>query len=379
MKRFLIVAVLAILASCAPKNKEFKLTVTFTGDPEECSAFLTSDTLILKNYTKDKENECIYKSVIADNKAVFSGIVKTPEQYALLLGPDARRPFASLFLENAQITMNVKVNGSDDPSGERFTIEISGAPVQATLDSLDAAVPGNLRALVKEYYSTSDQDAKDSIIAIYEQLVSVKEEMRAEYVNAHPYSQIALMELLSNIEEISADSAKAKLEAFQALPEYSENHNIISALGTVKRLKALEPGAKAPDFTQNDPEGNPVNLYEFIKDYKVTMIDFWASWCSPCRHFNPTLIKIYEKYHKLGLGIIGVSLDAEKEAWVEAIKADKLTWSHVSDLQYWNNEVASLYMVKYIPQNIFVTSDGTIIKRQVKEDEIEALLDEYLK
>ena len=103
MKRLLIVAVLAILASCAPKNKEFKLTVTFTGDPEECSAFLTSDTLILKNYTKDKENECIYKSVIADNKAVFSGIVKTPEQYALLLGPDARRPFASLFLENAQI------------------------------------------------------------------------------------------------------------------------------------------------------------------------------------------------------------------------------------------------------------------------------------
>ena len=361
MKRFLIVAVLAILASCAPKNKEFKLTVTFTGDPEECSAFLTSDTLILKNYTKDKENECIYKSVIADNKAVFSGIVKTPEQYALLLGPDARRPFASLFLENAQITMNVKVNGSDDPSGERFTIEISGAPVQATLDSLDAAVPGNLSALVKEYYSTSDQNAKDSIMTIYEQLVAVKEEMRAEYVNAHPYSQIALMELLSNIEEISADSAKAKLEAFQALPEYSENHNIISALGTVKRLKALEPGAKAPDFTQNDPEGNPVNLYEFIKDYKVTMI------------------KIYEKYHKLGLGIIGVSLDAEKEAWTEAIKADKLTWSHVSDLQYWNNEVASLYMVKYIPQNIFVTSDGTIIKRQVKEDEIEALLDEYLK
>ena len=109
------------------------------------------------------------------------------------------------------------------------------------------------------------------------------------------------------------------------------------------------------------------------------MIDFWASWCSPCRHFNPTLIKIYEKYHKLGLGIIGVSLDAEKEAWTEAIKADKLTWSHVSDLQYWNNEVASLYMVKYIPQNIFITSDGTIIKRQVKEDEIEALLDEYLK
>ena len=269
MKRFLIVAVLAILASCAPKNKEFKLTVTFTGDPEECSAFLTSDTLILKNYTKDKENECIYKSVIADNKAVFSGIVKTPEQYALLLGPDARRPFASLFLENAQITMNVKVNESDDPSGERFTIEISGAPVQATLDSLDAAVPGNLRALVKEYYSTSDQDAKDSIMTIYEQLVAVKEEMRAEYVNAHPYSQIALMELLSNIEEISADSAKAKLEAFQALPEYSENHNIISALGTVKRLKALEPGAKAPDFTQNDPEGNPVNLYEFIKDYKA--------------------------------------------------------------------------------------------------------------
>ncbi|HIR95879.1 MAG TPA: TlpA family protein disulfide reductase, partial [Candidatus Coprenecus stercorigallinarum] len=102
-------------------------------------------------------------------------------------------------------------------------------------------------------------------------------------------------------------------------------------------------------------------------------------WCPPCRAFNPELVKIYKKYHKMGLEIVGVSLDRDHDAWLKGIKDDKLTWYHVSDLKYWQSEVGKLYNVNYIPQNTFVDAEGNIIGRKVAEDEIEAFLDEHLK
>ena len=109
------------------------------------------------------------------------------------------------------------------------------------------------------------------------------------------------------------------------------------------------------------------------------MRSFWASGCVPCRNFNPTLVKIYKKYHKLGVDIIGVSLDRDKDSWIEGIKEDGLTWTQVSDLKFWQSEVGQLYNVSFIPQNVFVDAEGNIIGRKVAEDDIEILLDEYLK
>ena len=108
------------------------------------------------------------------------------------------------------------------------------------------------------------------------------------------------------------------------------------------------------------------------------MIDFWAGWCGPCRNFNPTLLKIYNEYNKLGFEIYGVSLDRKKEDWVKAIEEDKLPWIHVSELKYWNGEGPKLYNVKYIPQNVFVDQEGRIIGRQLAEEEIVPLLKEHL-
>ena len=111
-----------------------------------------------------------------------------------------------------------------------------------------------------------------------------------------------------------------------------------------------------------------------LQAQKPVLIDFWASWCGPCRAFNPTLTKIYKEYKKKGFGIIGVSLDRDKDAWRKAIKDDKLDWVHVSDLGFWNNEVAKQYHVRYIPQSIFVDQEGKILKRQPSHEEIEELL-----
>ena len=108
------------------------------------------------------------------------------------------------------------------------------------------------------------------------------------------------------------------------------------------------------------------------------MLDFWASWCRPCRAFNPELIKIYKKYHKQGFEILGVSLDNSHDAWVKGIKDDKLTWPQVSDLKDWDNEAGVMYNVSSVPYNVFVDQNGTIVGRGIGKKEVAAFIEEFL-
>ncbi|NJK84446.1 MAG: TlpA family protein disulfide reductase, partial [Saprospiraceae bacterium] len=132
-------------------------------------------------------------------------------------------------------------------------------------------------------------------------------------------------------------------------------------------------GAEAPDFGQQTPEGNTVQLSD-LKG-QVVLIDFWASWCGPCRQENPNVVRMYNKYKDKGFEILGVSLDRTKDAWLRAIEADKLTWQHVSDLRGWTNEVAQLYGVTSIPHTVLVDAEGKIIARNLRGATLEAKLE----
>jgi thiol-disulfide isomerase/thioredoxin len=132
----------------------------------------------------------------------------------------------------------------------------------------------------------------------------------------------------------------------------------------------------APDFTMNDPNDNPISLSSFRGKY--VLIDFWASWCGPCRAENPTLVKAYEKYKGEKFEILGVSLDGEgaKEKWMKAIKDDGLTWPQISDLKYWKSEVVKLYGIQGIPLNFLIDPDGKIIGRSLRGAALEQKLSE---
>ena len=131
----------------------------------------------------------------------------------------------------------------------------------------------------------------------------------------------------------------------------------------IVKLKTVAIGQIAPDFTQNDTEGNPVKFSDIYAQNEVTLLDFWAAWCGPCRGENPNVVAAYNKYKEKNFTVLGVSLDKTKGPWVDAIKKDGLVWQQVSDLKGWSNAVAQLFGIQSIPQNFLLDPSGVVIDK----------------
>jgi peroxiredoxin len=135
-------------------------------------------------------------------------------------------------------------------------------------------------------------------------------------------------------------------------------------------------GTMAVDFTQNDTANRPVSLSSFKGKY--VLVDFWASWCRPCRIENPAVVAAYNEFKDKNFTVLGVSLDQSRDNWINAIHADNLTWSHVSDLKSWSNEVAQLYKIQGIPANMLLDPNGKIIARNLRGEDLHNKLKQLL-
>ena len=181
-----------------------------------------------------------------------------------------------------------------------------------------------------------------------------------------------------NRKDLSLPEKQAAL-AEQIPAEYKSNERIARFINSVEVAAKTAIGQKYIDFAMNSPEGKEVKLSDFISKNKYTLIDFWASWCGPCKAEMPNVIAAYKEFNKKGFGIVGVSLDNDETKWKEAIKSWGMTWPMMSDLKGWNCEGASLYGVRSIPATVLVNQEGTIIARNLRGEAIKEKLSELLK
>jgi peroxiredoxin len=257
-------------------------------------------------------------------------------------------------------------------------------PVVAFGDSIrqmrnDPAYRGNPRKLDTVIWETYHNDFMG-----YAFFLMYKVEL--DYVSAHPQSTSAPYFLAylfnSPLPKLPAGTFDSLMAAMPAAAQ-AEAKGIIAHIYQEDQARANEKkreaektavGSTAPDFTQNDVNGNAVSLSSLKGKY--VLLDFWASWCGPCRAENPNVVETYNTYKDKGFTVLGVSLDnaSTKDAWLAAIKKDGLTWTEVSDLAGWQNEAARLYDVKAIPQNFLIGPDGAIIARNLRGDDLKQKL-----
>ena len=145
----------------------------------------------------------------------------------------------------------------------------------------------------------------------------------------------------------------------------------------IKKTADLQIGKKAPNFKANSPDGKEISLHDNLG--KITIIDFWASWCGPCRKENPNVVKLYNKYKSKGLQIVGVSLDKDENSWKKAIEKDELSWIHLSNLKFWEDPIAKLYNISSIPATYILDENGTIIAKNLRGEDLENKIAELLK
>lgn len=365
MKKLIILfAVFALAVSCA---KESKFVVTGTIDGAE------EGQVLLQKRTPGGYS--VLDSAELENGTFrLEGFVEYPQMVTLSLKD--KRGGLNFFIENTEIT----INGHADSI---YQASVTGSKTQSEFETFRASSEEMNSELRKVYdrYRVARMEGNEELSASIEKEIDAIDarhvEMQKEFISNNPSSYISPVVLY----EISYSLESDELEAL--LNQLDTTLNKVEIVTDLKerlvQMKSVAIGQKAPDFTLNDVNGNPVSLYSKIGGAtKLLLVDFWAGWCGPCRQENPNVVKVWQAYNSKGFDVFGVSLDQSADEWKKAIEKDKLTWTHVSDLRYWNSAPAKMYAVRSIPANFLLDENGVIVAHNLRGAALEEKVKELL-
>ncbi len=296
------------------------------------------------------------------------GSVPEPGLYFIAMGKEQDR---YIFLENRPIQVSGTLK-------DIRSLKVEGSPANddfIAFNNVFSPIVAQLNYTAMGLQREADPGRRDSLLRSYEQVTGVLRQQTESFVGTHTASYVSpflLWQVRSMVPDVLwMESNFQKLDTSLARSEYGK---LLQEYITFSKIGAV--GTESIDFTQTDTSGKPVTLSSFRGKY--VLVDFWASWCRPCRIENPNVVKAFHRFKDKNFTVLGVSLDQKKEPWVQAIQADSLAWTHVSDLQYWNNAAAQLYRIQSIPGNMLIDPSGRIIAKDLRGEDLQRKLCELL-
>jgi peroxiredoxin len=366
MKNYLLLAV--IIGSCCLSCKQGKRqSFTLTGEIKGLS-----DRYIYLQMT-DGDSSKTDSAVVTNGHFVFNG--STAELSMSFLTTKQR--YVRVFLENSDIHIKGNMDSLQDA-------KITGSLSHATYDSLYTSLAGItdqgdslVSLLLGDAGSKLNAASRTALEANIETIREQKMERIHSFILKYPKSQVGVYEISEFVLRNYPVAGLEKL--FNSLDTAAQQSNAGKRLKKrIVTLAKTSVGQPILDFTQNDMSKKPVQFSQYNKG-KYVLLDFWASWCGPCRGENPNVLKAYQHFKDKGLAILGVSLDEDSSAWKKAVRDDQLPWKQVSDLKGWKNAVAVEYGIDGIPINFLVNPNGIIVAKDLRGMELEDKLAEFLK
>ncbi len=380
MKKIVFLIVLSsTLFSC---NKVPKGEYIISG---EAKGIPNGKMVVVKHQNEFGIVESVDSAKIKDGKFEIKGKVKEPSMFALFI-KDIQQPIPFI-LETGKIEVTVdkdsiwksEIGGTyNNDEFQKFNTKINS--VQKRLQAFQNK---NMQKFL-EAQKKNDNTTIEGLKKGYSDIQKEMEDYMTKYPNQNPDAYISLLLIQSQFNSPKFNLAEVKktfnkLEA--TLKATKIGKDIEGKLKAIENNNKIKPeatliGKMAPDFSAKTPQGTVVSLKQSLG--KITILDFWASWCGPCRKENPNMVALYNELHEKGLNIIGVSLDENLNQWNEAIAKDKITWTQVSNLKKWQDPIAKLYGVEQVPTTFILDASGMVIAKDLRGEELRAKIIQLL-
>ena len=374
IQRILLVFLLVLSFSCEKEMTTY--TVTGKIQDAEDGAKVKLQELV------NNRPVLVSETTIKDGKFEFTGSVEEEGmRFISMDGVVGNLPF---ILENANIDIEV----IDKTNLNRSILK--GTESNVLLNEYgtrlyDASVSNDkLNQAYIAAQKANDQEKMSAIIESFDSLKNAQNDFEIAFVKKNNQSLISVLAVERMMHSRNFKTITIKELFDQLSPELQESKTGQNITKFLEPMLATMEGAKAPNFEGPTPDGKTLVLNDITSQNKVTIVDFWAAWCAPCRKENPNLVKLYEKYHDKGLEIVGVSLDGNgrqqdpKAAWMKAIEDDGLTWHQVSNLKYFEDPIAQSYSIRAIPATFVLDSEGKIIGKELRGKALEDKIGELL-